>query len=64
MSYKVEFEENEPVRAIRVDNPRRLKTRIEYGNIERTEIKALYLEASSEADALLQAKSVLKTILK
>jgi hypothetical protein len=62
MGYKVEFENNEPVRASYVEK-QKVNSFIEYSEEKnKVIIKSLYVEAADEANAIMQAKNVVKTI--
>lgn len=63
MGYKVEFEDNNPVRAFRVSREKAKNNFIEYTDEKnKVMIKSLYVEAADEANAILQAREVVKTI--
>jgi hypothetical protein len=63
MGYKVEFEDNKAVRAILVQNEINKRKFIEFSDEkDKVIIKSLYVEAADEANAILQAQQVVKTI--
>jgi hypothetical protein len=65
MKYKVEFENNQPVRAAiaqaLADNEQRVAFELNEG---KTIIKHLYLEAESKENAIQQARQIIETIFK
>ena len=65
MKYKVEFENNLPVRAIPVRSGKSINNLTDFGEEQGQPIvKFLYVDAESEADALRQAQRIITTIFK
>ncbi len=65
MKYKVEFENNMPVRAILVRSSNRIDNLTDFGEIDgKSSVKFLHVDAESESDALKQAQRIVTTIFK
>jgi hypothetical protein len=65
MRYKVEFENNVPVRAIAVRSANRIEDLTEFGEQNgKTCIIHLCVEAENEKDAMQQAQRIVTTIFK
>ncbi len=65
MKYKVEFENNQPVRAAIVNFMADGEQRVAFEtNDGKTTIKHLYLEAESKDNAIEQASEIIATIFK
>jgi hypothetical protein len=65
MRYKVEFEDNIPMRAFKVKSKERVELLTDFSEVGgKTCIKFLYVDAESETDAISQARRVVTTIFK
>jgi hypothetical protein len=65
MRYKVEFEDNIPIRAILIKMVNRINDITDFGEVNgRTVIKFLFVEAENEKDALQQAQRIVTTIFR
>jgi hypothetical protein len=65
MRYKVEFENNQPVRAIPVHSGSRIADLTDFGEENgRSSVKFLYVDAESEHDAIQQAERIVTTIFR
>ena len=65
MRYKVEFENNIPVKATLVKFTDRSKDMTDFGEADgKATIKYLCVEAESESDAMKQAQRIVTTIFK
>lgn len=65
MRYKVEFENNVPVRAIAVRSNKKIDNLTDFDEAEgRSSVKFLYVDAENEQDAIHQAQRIATTIFK
>jgi hypothetical protein len=65
MKYKVEFENNIPVRAIVVRTTKPIANLTDFGEKDgKSSVEFLYVDAESEQDAIKQAQRIISTIFK
>jgi hypothetical protein len=65
MRYKVEFENNVPVRAVPLRTGNRVNDLTDFGEVNgKASIRYLCVEAENENDAIQQARRIVATIFK